>query len=116
MPMPSCGSMIWTRVRTTSGGREELTALFPSTVGKVFDEVFVSGPEQVGELEVIVAQGDAVEVQDELDQSAVIHRPLADLAVEVDAFEDILESVRVGVLYGSQCLVQPGADRFLRDA
>ena len=42
---------------------------------------------------------------DELDQRAVIHRPLADLAVEVDPLEDVLERVRVGVLDRSQCLV-----------
>ena len=48
---------------------------------------------------------------DELDQGAVVHRPLADLAVEVDALEHVLERVRVGVFDGGQGLVQPGADR-----
>ena len=48
---------------------------------------------------------------DELDQRAVIQGPLADLAVEIDAFEDVLERVGVGVLDGGEGLVQPGTDR-----
>ena len=55
-----------------------------------------------------------VEVLDELDQRAVVERPLADLAVEVDALENVLEGVGVGVLDGGERLVQPGADRRLQ--
>ena len=93
------------------GRRVELATLLPGTVGEVLDEVFVGGTQQVGELEVIVAQRDVVEVLDELDQGAVIQRPLADLAIEVDALENVLQRVRVGVFDGGEGLVQPGADR-----
>ena len=48
---------------------------------------------------------------DELDQGAVVQGPLADPAVEVDALQNVLKRVRVGVFDGSECLVQPGADR-----
>ena len=41
------------------GGRVELAALLPGAVGEVFDEVLVGRAEQVGELEVVVAQRDA---------------------------------------------------------
>ena len=67
------------------GGRVELAALLPGTVGEVFDEVLVGRPQKVRELEVVVTQRDVGEVLDELDQRAVVQRPLADLAVEVDA-------------------------------
>ena len=92
------------------GRRVELAPLLPGTVGEIFDEVFVCGSQEVRELEVIVAKRDVGEVLDEFDQSAVIQGPLADLAVEVDAFENVLERVRVGVFDGGQGLVQPGAD------
>jgi hypothetical protein len=39
-------------------------------------------------------------IEDEFDQRAVVRRSLADLLVEVDPLEDILERVRVGVLDG----------------
>ena len=109
--MPSFGSINWTKSRTTSDGRVELAALLPGAVGEVLDEVFVGGSQQVRELEVVVAQRDVVEVLDELDQRAVIQGPLADPAVEVDALENVLERVRVGVFDGGEGLVQPGADR-----
>ena len=48
---------------------------------------------------------------DELDQGAVIQGPLADPAIEVDALENVLEGVRVGVFDGGEGLVQTGADR-----
>ena len=48
------------------GGRVELAALLAGGVGEVFDQVFVGGAEQVGELEVLVAQRDLVEVLDEV--------------------------------------------------
>lgn len=91
--------------------REELAPFFSGTVGKVFDEVVVGGSQQVGELEVVVAQRDAIEVLDEFDQGAVIHHPLADPAVEVDPLENILQRVRVGVFDSGKSLVQPGPNR-----
>ena len=104
-------------MRTTSAGRVELATLLARTVGEVLDEVLVGRTEQVGELEVVVAERDVVEVLDERDQGAVVHRPLADLAVEVDPLENVLQRVRVGVFDGGQGLVQPGADRrFQSDA
>ena len=62
----------------------ELAGLLAGGVGEVFDQVLVGGAQQVGELEVLVLQRDLVEVLDEVDQSVVIQRALADLAVEVD--------------------------------
>ncbi len=96
------------------GRRVELATLFARTVGEVFDEVFVGRTEQIGELEVVVGEGDVVEVLDERHQGVVIHRPLADLAIEVDPLEHVLQRVGVGVLDGGQGLVQPGADRGLQ--
>ena len=88
------------------GGRVELAALLPGTVGEVFDEVFVGRTEQIGELEFVVRERDVVEVLDERHQGVVVHRPLADLAVEVDPLENVLQRVRVGVLDGSEGFVQ----------
>ena len=93
------------------GRRVKLAPLLPGAVGEVLDQVFVRGSQQVWELEVIVAQGQVVEVLDELDQGAVIQGPLADPAIEVDAFENVLEGVRVGVFDGGEGLVQTRADR-----
>ena len=93
------------------GGRVELAALLARAVGKILDEVLVGRPQQIGELEVVVAQRDFVEVLDERDQRAVVHRPLADAAVEVDPLQHVLERVRVGVFDGGQGLVQPRTDR-----
>ena len=47
------------------GRRIELTSLFARTVGEVIDQVFVGHTEQIGELEVVVGEGDAVKVLDE---------------------------------------------------
>ena len=48
--------MIRTIMRTTSSGRVELAALLARRVGELPDQVLVGGAEQVGELEVLVAQ------------------------------------------------------------
>ncbi len=107
MPMPSCGLDQLDHHADDFGGRVELAALLARTVGEVFDEVFVGGPEQIGELEVVVGQGDVVEVLDERHQRVVVHRPLADLAIEVDPLEHVLQRVGIGVFDGGQGLVQP---------
>ena len=66
MLMPSCGSIICTMSPDDFGGRVEFAALLAGAVGKILDEIFVGGAQQVGELEVVVAQRDVVEVLDEL--------------------------------------------------
>ena len=51
------------------GGRVELARLLAGRVGKVLDQVFVGSAEQIGEFEVLVAQGDLLEDLDEVDQA-----------------------------------------------
>ena len=48
------------------GGGVELAGLLARGVGEVLDQVFVGGAKQVGELEVLVAQRDLLEVLDEV--------------------------------------------------
>ena len=52
----AAGSTSRTISRTTARGRVELAALLAGRVGEVADQVLVGGAEQVGELEVLVAQ------------------------------------------------------------
>ena len=87
MRMPSCGSTRRTIIRTTDRGRVELAALLAGRVGELADQVLVRGAEQVGELEVLVAQPVLGEVDDQLAQLLVRDRRLADLAVEVDVLD-----------------------------
>ena len=87
------------------GRRVELATLLPGAVGKVLDQVLVSSTQQVRELEVVVRQRDLIEVLNEFDQNAVVHRPLADLAIEVNRLQRILQRIRVGILNRSQRLV-----------
>jgi hypothetical protein len=98
------------------GGRVELPALLAGAVGEELDQVLVGGDEQVGELEILVAQRLLVEVLDEADQGLVVHGPLAYPAVEVDALEHVLQGVRVLVLDSRQSLVEAGADVLLEVA
>ena len=84
------------------GGGVELAALLAGGVGEVLDQVFVGGAEQIGELEVLVAQGDLLEYLDEVDQRVVAERALADLAVEIDVLEHILKLVLVVTLQARQ--------------
>ena len=88
------------------GGRVELAALLAGRVGEVLDQVFVGGAEQIGELEVLVAQRDVFEVLDEVDQRVVAERALADLPVEVDVLEHILELILVLPLQLAKRLVE----------
>ena len=88
----------------------EFAGLFAGGVGEEFDEVFVGGAEEVGELEVLVAEGDFLKILDEVGEDVVVEGALADLAVEVDVFEDVLEGLVVGVLDGFEGLVEAGAD------
>ena len=88
----------------------ELARLLARRVGEVLDQVFVGGAEQVGELEVLVLEGDLLEVLDEVGQGVVVEGALADLAVEVDVLEHVLQGVDVGVLERLQRLVERRAD------
>jgi hypothetical protein len=69
----------------------ELAALPLRGVGELTDEVLVGGPEEVGELEVLVAEPVAVEVIDELPEPLVGDPRLPDRAVEIDVVEDAFQ-------------------------
>ena len=92
------------------GWRVELARLFAGGIGEVFDEVFVGRAEEVGELEVLIAQGDLLEVLDEVRERVVVERALADFPVEVDALEHVLKLIDIRVFESFERLVQPGAD------
>lgn len=88
------------------GGGVELAGLLSGRVGEELDQVFVGRAEQVRELEVLVAQRDLLEVMDEVRQRVVVEGALADLAVEVDVLEHVLQRVDVRVLQRFECLVE----------
>ena len=71
----------------------ELARLLAGGIGEELDQVFVGRAEQVRELEVLVAQRDLLEVLDEIGQGIVVERALADLAVEVDVLEHVLQGI-----------------------
>ena len=89
--------------------RVELAALLARRVGELADQVLVRRTEQVGELEVLVAQAVLGEVDDQVPQLLVRDRRLADLAGEVDVLDDAFEG-RVGLLQRGEGLVEPVAD------
>ena len=91
----------------------ELARLLARRVGKVLDQPLVGRTEQVRELEVRIAQRDLLEVLDEVDQRVVVERVLADLLVEVDVLEHILQRVRIGFFQRFERLVQGRADVLL---
>ena len=95
------------------GRRVELAALLARAVGEILDQVLVGRAQQVGELERVGVQGDAVEVLDELDQGGVVQGALAHAAVEVDPLQHVLQRVGVGVLDRGQRLVQRRPDALL---
>nr|WP_255522489.1 hypothetical protein [Blastococcus sp. TML/C7B] len=72
-------------------GRVELAALLAGRVREVADQVLVGGPEQVRELEVLLAQWNLVEVHDQFTQLLVRHRRLPDLAGEVDVLQNAVQ-------------------------
>jgi hypothetical protein len=88
----------------------ELACLLTGGIGKVFDQIFVGGAEQVGELEVLVAQRDLLEILDKVGEGVVIEGALTDLLVEVDPLEHVLQGIDVGVLQFFEGLVQRRAD------
>ena len=77
--------------------RVELAALLAGGVGELADEVLVRSAEQVGELEVFVAEPVLGEVDDQVAELLVRDRRLADLAGEVDVLDDAFQS-SVGLL------------------
>ena len=89
--------------------RIELAPLFARRVGKLSDEVLVGGAEQVGELKVLVAQADLVEVLDQLAQFLVRQSALAHRAGEIDVVQDPFER-RVVLFEGAQGLIQTISD------
>ena len=90
-------------------GRVELAALLAGRVGELADEVLVRRAEQVGELEVLVAEPVLGEVDDEVSELLVRDRGLADLAGEVDVLDHAFEG-GVGLLQRREGLVEPVAD------
>jgi hypothetical protein len=91
----------------------ELAGLLAGAVGEILDQVFVGGTEQVRELEVLVLERDLLEGLDEVDQRFVVERALADLPVEVDVLEHVLEYVLVVALELAERLVEGVADVLL---
>ena len=89
--------------------RVELAALLARRVGELSDQVLVGCAEQIGELEVFVAQAVLVEVVDEGAQALVGDLSLAHGAVEVDVVEDALQP-RVLLFEGRQRSVEAAAD------
>ena len=89
--------------------RVEFAALLAGRVGKIPDQVLVRRAEQIGELEVLVAQPHLREMHDEIAQPLVRQRRLADLLRKIDVPEHAFEA-RVLVLQRSERLVQPVPD------
>ena len=126
MRMPSSGLDQADHHPDDGSRRVELAALLAGRVGELADEVLVGSAEEVGELEVLVAQPVLGEVDDQVAQLLVGDRRLADLAGEVDVLDDAFEG-GIGFLERREGLVEPVADvvvylveqvvpaRFLRD-
>ena len=90
----------------------ELTALFAGAVGKEFDQVFVRGAQQVGELEVVIHQHEAglAEMVEEILPLLVGDLGLPFDCVEVDVvFQHAGEGI-VLILHSSDGLVEHVAD------
>ena len=72
-------------------GRVELAALLAGRVGKVTDQVLVGGAEQVGKLEIVVAEPVPREVVDEVPPLLVRNGCVTDPPVEVDVLQHPLQ-------------------------
>jgi hypothetical protein len=81
-----------TIIRTTERGCRT-RRLLAGRVGEFADQVFVGGAQQVGKLEVFIAQAVNAEVGDELAQLDVRDLVLADFAGEVDVLQHVVELV-----------------------
>ena len=89
--------------------RVELATFFARRIGEFANQVFVSGTQQVRELEVFVAQAKHTKVRDELAQLDVGDLALTDLACEIDMFEYVIQA-GIGCLDTGQRLIQKVAD------
>ena len=94
----------------------ELAALFTRRIREELDQVFVCRAQQVGKFEVLVAQRNFFKVLHEVDQRVVVERTLADLAVEVDVFQHVLQRIDVGIFNRFQRLVQRATNVFFQVA
>jgi len=90
--------------------RIKLSRFLSRRVGEKLDQILIGRAEQVGKLEVFIAQRDLLEILDEVGQRVVVQRPLADLAVEVDVFEHVLKRFDIGVFQSLKRLIQSRAD------
>ena len=92
--------------------RVEVAALLARRLGEHVDEELVGGAEQVGELEILVAQAVSAEVADEILAGVVGDDALVALhAHEADVVEDVFERCRCARLSAAKCLVEDAAVR-----
>ena len=84
----------------------ELTSLLAGGIGKLRNQVFVGGPEQIREFEIFVQQAIFVEVTDQTAQPFVGDFRFTDLFSEIDVTEDAAEGLMVRVLQAGESLVQ----------
>ncbi len=108
--MPGCGARISDDDAHDVRRGVELARLLPGGVGEELDQVFIGRAEEVGELEVLVPQRDLLEVLDEVREGVVVKGALADLAVEVDALEHVLQRSTFASSMASSALFKRGAD------
>ena len=87
-------------------GRVELAALLAGRVGKVADQILVCGAEQVGELEILVAEPVLREVIDEVAPLLVRNDGSTDPPVEVDVLQHTLQR-GIALLERAESSVQP---------
>ena len=88
----------------------------PAALREELDQVFVCRAQQVGKFEILVAQRNFFKVLHEVDQRVVVERTLADLAVEVDVFQHVLQRIDVGIFNRFQRLVQRATNVFFQVA
>ena len=89
-------------------GRVELAALLAGRVSKVTDQVLVGGAEQVGKLEVVVAEPVLGEVVDEVPPLLVRNGSVTDPPIEVDVLQHPLQR-GIALLKTGKSPVQPVA-------
>ena len=89
--------------------RVELAAFLARRIGELANQVFVGRAQQVGELEIFVAQAMQAEMGDELLQLDVGDLALADLAGEVDVLQHVVQADVVAFNPGKR-LAQQAAD------
>ena len=91
-------------------GSKEVAALLARGLGEHVDQKLVGGTEQIGELEVLVAQAMAAELADEVLAGIVGYDPLVALHThEADVVENVFEGF-VGFAERAERLVQHAAE------